>query len=104
MHKHFSPGLPESVYEVCFIDELKSAGLSVISQIYLPVHYKGKDIGRTLKLDLLVQTSKIIWYQWLRKSLQSFLSFKIRTSFYVCYETTETRKTLRNTERWNNKY
>lgn len=54
VHKHLGPGLLESVYEPCFIAEMKSAGLRVKSQIYVPIHYKGKDMGGSLKLDLLV--------------------------------------------------
>jgi GxxExxY protein len=53
VHKHLGPGLLESVYESCFIDEMRSSGLFVSSQIYVPVHYKGKDLGGCLKLDLL---------------------------------------------------
>ena len=49
------PGLLESIYEACLIDEMKSAGLIVKSQIYVPVHYKGKDLGGNLKLDLIVK-------------------------------------------------
>ena len=54
VHKHLGPGLLESVYEPCFIQELRASGLSVKSQIYIPVHYKGKDLGGSLKLDLLI--------------------------------------------------
>jgi GxxExxY protein len=54
VHKQLGPGLLESVYEACFIDEMRSTGLSVKSQIYIPIHYKGKDLGGILKLDLLV--------------------------------------------------
>ena len=54
VHKHLGPGLLESVYEPCFIAELKAAGLSVRSQIYLPILYKGNDLGGSLKLDLLI--------------------------------------------------
>jgi GxxExxY protein len=39
---------------VCFVEELRSAGLDVRSQVYVPIHYKGKDLGGSLKLDLLV--------------------------------------------------
>ena len=31
VHKHLGPGLLESVYEPCFIDEMNRAGLSVKS-------------------------------------------------------------------------
>jgi GxxExxY protein len=60
VHKHLGPGLLESVYEPCFIDEMTSAGLSVESQIYVPVYYKGKDLGGRLKLDILVNDLIII--------------------------------------------
>jgi GxxExxY protein len=60
VHKHLGPGLLESVYELSLIDEMKSAGLSVKSQIYVPVYYKGKDLGGTLKLDLLVNDLVIV--------------------------------------------
>ena len=39
VNKHLGPGLLESVYEPCFIDEMRSDGLSVKPQIYVPVHY-----------------------------------------------------------------
>lgn len=54
VHKNLGPGLLESIYEACYIDELQSNGLSVQSQIYVPVKYKGKNLGGTLKLDLLI--------------------------------------------------
>jgi GxxExxY protein len=60
VHKNLGPGLLESVYEACFIDELKSTGMSVKSQIYIPVLYKGKDLGGSLKLDLLVEDLVIV--------------------------------------------
>ena len=60
VHKNIGPGLLESVYEACFIDELKSSGLNVKSQIYVPVLYKDKDLGGNLKLDLLVEDLIIV--------------------------------------------
>jgi GxxExxY protein len=60
VHKHLGPGLLESVYESCFIDELRTAGLFVKSQIYIPVFYKGKNLGGNLKLDLLVNDIIIV--------------------------------------------
>jgi len=52
--------LLESVYESCYIDELISFGLDVKSQIYIPVHYKGKNLGGTLKIDLLVENLIVV--------------------------------------------
>ena len=60
VHKHLGPGLLESVYEPCFIDELTKAGLFVKSQIIVPVYYKGKDLGGSLKLDLLINDLIIV--------------------------------------------
>jgi GxxExxY protein len=54
VHKQLGPGLLESVYESCLIEEMKNVGLSVKSQIHVPVYYKGKDLGGSLKLDILV--------------------------------------------------
>lgn len=54
VHRNLGPGLLESVYESCFIEELKNSGLRVMSQIYVPVTYKNKDLGGGLKLDLLI--------------------------------------------------
>ncbi len=55
VHRYLGPGLLESVYETCFIDEMNSTGLSVSSHVCVPVHYKGRDLGGSLKLDLLVE-------------------------------------------------
>ena len=60
VHKHLGPGLLESVYEACFLDELKESGLKVRSQVNVPVIYKGKDLGGTLKLDVLVEDLIIV--------------------------------------------
>ncbi len=60
VHKHLGPGLLESVYETCLIEEIRNAGLSVQSQIYVPLKYKEKDLGGILKLDLIVNNSIII--------------------------------------------
>lgn len=60
VHKQLGPGLLESVYESCFIDEMRSMGLLVKSQIHVPVFYKGKDLGGILKLDILVNDLVIV--------------------------------------------
>ncbi len=60
VHKHLGPGLLESVYQPCLIDELKSNGLVVQSQVYVPVIYKEKDLGGILKIDLLIEDLIIV--------------------------------------------
>jgi GxxExxY protein len=60
VHKHLGPGLLESVYHTCMLDELSSRNLFVQSQLYVPVQYKSKDLGGSLKLDLLVESLVIV--------------------------------------------
>ncbi len=60
VHKQLGPGLLESVYESCMVEELRNSGLFVNSQILVPVNYKGKNLGGTLKLDLLVNDLIIV--------------------------------------------
>ena len=54
VHKNLGPGLLESVYETCLIEELSDTGLTAQSQVFVPIKYKNKDLGGLLKLDLLV--------------------------------------------------
>jgi GxxExxY protein len=60
VHKNLGPGLLESIYETCLIEELSVVGLVVKSQLFVPIKYKNKDLGGTLKLDLLVNDLIII--------------------------------------------
>lgn len=60
VHKQVGPGLLESVYHSCLVDELENIGLEVESQVHVPVNYKGKNLGGMLKLDLLINNLIII--------------------------------------------
>lgn len=60
VHKHLGPGLLESVYHSCLLDELETRGIPVQSQIHVPVVYKGKDLGGQLRLDFLIDNLIII--------------------------------------------
>ena len=60
VHKHLGPGLMESVYESCFVEECRQNGLDIKSQVWLPVHYKEKELGGKLKLDVLVNDA--MWW------------------------------------------
>ena len=60
VHKNLGPGLLESIYHSCLIEELIQSGLRVESQVYVPVIYKGKDLGGILKLDLLIENLVIV--------------------------------------------
>ncbi|MDR3628478.1 MAG: GxxExxY protein [Ignavibacteriaceae bacterium] len=60
VHKQLGPGLLESVYETCLIDELIASGLKTEKHILVPLLYKGKELGCNLVLDLLVEDLVII--------------------------------------------
>lgn len=60
VHKELSPGLLESVYEECLRIELESKGIKVEIQKDLPLFYKGKNIGKTYRIDMLVDDRIIV--------------------------------------------
>jgi GxxExxY protein len=60
VHSALGPGLLESIYEACLIQELKERGLTVESQKSLPVYYKGKKIEAAFKCDLFINENIIV--------------------------------------------
>lgn len=60
VHRELGPGLLESIYEVCMIQELQSRNLRVESQVKVPVFFKGRQLDREFLIDLLVEGSVII--------------------------------------------
>ena len=40
VHKYLGPGLLETVYEICLVEELERRGLKVQQQVRLPLYYK----------------------------------------------------------------
>ena len=60
VHKELGPGLLESVYEDCMVEELESRGLRVKNQVPLPVFYKGEKLDKEFVLDLLVEDEIIV--------------------------------------------
>ncbi|MDO4164380.1 MAG: GxxExxY protein [Bacteroides sp.] len=60
VHRELGPGLLEAVYEACMISELQNRGLSVASQIQLPLFYKGEKLEKEFRIDLLVEDEIIV--------------------------------------------
>jgi GxxExxY protein len=60
VHSALGPGLLESAYEACLLHELRKLGLSVISQVSLPVEYDGVKIDAGYRIDLLVEDCVIV--------------------------------------------
>ncbi len=61
VHQHLGPGLLESIYEDCLVQEIKMQfGYEVATQQQVPVHYKGVKVRRSLRLDVLVEDTIIV--------------------------------------------
>lgn len=60
VHRELGPGLLESVYEVCLIEELESRGVKVVSQKKVPVVYKGKILYKDFFIDLFVEDEVVV--------------------------------------------
>jgi GxxExxY protein len=54
------PGLLESVYEAALLKELSDVNLKTVSQVPLPVIYKGVKLEIGFRLDILVEDKIII--------------------------------------------
>ncbi len=55
VHKILGPGLLESVYEKCLLEELRLQGIRAVSQVPVTIEYKGIALGTDLKIDILVE-------------------------------------------------
>lgn len=60
VHSALGPGLLESAYEACLVHELQKRGMTVMSQMKLPVHYDGVIIDIGYRVDLLVEDMVIV--------------------------------------------
>lgn len=60
VHKYLGPGLLESVYEICLIEELEQRGLKVQQQVRLPLYYKGQLTKKFFIIDLLIENEIIL--------------------------------------------
>ncbi|MCE7056326.1 GxxExxY protein [Algoriphagus sp. AGSA1] len=60
VHKQLGPGLLESSYEKCLAFELSQIGLTIQTQVPVPVLYKGIKLDVCYRLDILVEEKVII--------------------------------------------
>ena len=60
VHTALGPGLLESVYETCTAYEIGASGLSVETQVAVPIAYKSIRLEGGLRLDLLVEKCVIV--------------------------------------------
>ena len=60
VHRVLGPGLLESVYEACLAEELKRRGVPSLTQVKLPVTYKGLEVREAFRIDILVADSIVV--------------------------------------------
>ena len=60
IHKHFGPGLHETVYEVCLFHELKKRGLKGDRQVPVKLQYDSIVFDEAFRADLIVEDAVIL--------------------------------------------
>ena len=55
VHKELGPGLLESVYVFALLKELELRGIKAVSNICVPLYYKGHDTGKYYEMDILIE-------------------------------------------------
>jgi GxxExxY protein len=60
VHRTFGPGLLESAYQNCMKIEMQDLGLSVASQVPLPLTYKDQFVGNGYRADIIVNESVLV--------------------------------------------
>jgi len=70
VHSTLGPGLLESVYQKCMVVELREKGISVETEIQIPIQYKHHNIDANLRIDMLVGNEIVVEL----KSVEQLLS------------------------------
>src|SRR5258707_10338042 len=60
VHSAVGPGLLESAYEACLAYELRNEGLTVLTQVPLPLIYREVRLDVGYRLDLLVEDVVVV--------------------------------------------
>jgi len=60
VHKRLGPGLLESTYRACLVEELRLRGIAHRQEVALPISYRGLVLDDACRLDLLVDDLVIL--------------------------------------------
>jgi GxxExxY protein len=60
VHKELGPGLLESVYLFCFMEELDLRGIKAEQEVFQPLYYRGNKLNKDFRIDILVENEVII--------------------------------------------
>ena len=95
VYNNLGPGLLESAYEAALKIEIMKAGLTVETQVYLPLVYEGITIPKAYRIDLLVEKKVIVELKAVQhvsdvcyKQLQTYLKMTgLKLGILVNFET-----------------
>lgn len=79
VHKEMGPGLLESVYEMCLMKEFELRGIKAKNQVIIPLVYKGFQLSKDFKIDILVEDEIILEL----KSAELFRLFSLHKQFHI---------------------
>jgi len=60
VHRFLGPGLLESTYEQCLIQELKHANLSCATQVPIPIIYRGTTLECGYRADMIIENTLLL--------------------------------------------
>lgn len=60
VHREMGPGLLESVYSICLAYELQQRGLAIRTEVSIPLIYKGIELSKEFRIDILVEEDIIL--------------------------------------------
>lgn len=60
VHSALGPGLLESAYQACLFRELEKQGISVASEVVLPLNYEGECIDAGYRIGLPVEDEVVV--------------------------------------------
>lgn len=60
VHKFMGRGLLESVYHQCLIEELKHRKINFLTEMKVPVVYKGKSLDINFRCDLFIENCLVV--------------------------------------------
>jgi len=80
VHSALGPGLLESAYQACLVDELTRQGFSVVTEKIVNINFKGRVIPTQLRADIVVNNELLIEL----KAIESLLPLhKAQTLTYM---------------------
>jgi GxxExxY protein len=60
VHREMGPGLLESIYVLCLLDELTRRSIRAASEVPIALTYRGTNLPKELRIDILVEDEIIL--------------------------------------------